>query len=232
MAPGTGYWGKQTATVDWCEENYVVSYYIAEFWNTLSNVAIILSPLLMLIVGYKQQHEKRFIYSFLAITVVGIGSLFFHMTLQYSMQLMDELPMLWASACFIYVALMTKSKYNEDNSLLQIALFITCVIITVMYILVEFPEFLQVSYGLLNVTAIVTQLKLMMTVECKKRYFILGLAFYLVGFCLWNVDNIYCHHLRSIRLHTMANSAGILFQCHAWWHILSGFGAYLGLLFA
>lgn len=26
-----GYWGKPTATLDWCEENYAVTPYIAEF---------------------------------------------------------------------------------------------------------------------------------------------------------------------------------------------------------
>lgn len=25
-----GFWGEPTATIDWCEENYVYSYYIAE----------------------------------------------------------------------------------------------------------------------------------------------------------------------------------------------------------
>jgi len=36
-----GWWGHPTASIDWCEENYVVSYYIAEFWNTISNLAMI-----------------------------------------------------------------------------------------------------------------------------------------------------------------------------------------------
>uniref|UniRef100_A0A8B9SU42 Alkaline ceramidase n=1 Tax=Anas platyrhynchos TaxID=8839 RepID=A0A8B9SU42_ANAPL len=34
MAPAAdreGYWGPPTSTLEWCEENYAVSYYIAEF---------------------------------------------------------------------------------------------------------------------------------------------------------------------------------------------------------
>jgi len=26
-----GYWGKPTSTIDWCEANYEVTYFIAEF---------------------------------------------------------------------------------------------------------------------------------------------------------------------------------------------------------
>ena len=40
-----GYWGPATATLDWCESNYVVSYYIAEFYNTLSNAAYLIAAL-------------------------------------------------------------------------------------------------------------------------------------------------------------------------------------------
>lgn len=34
MAPAAdreGYWGPPTSTLEWCEENYAVSYHIAEF---------------------------------------------------------------------------------------------------------------------------------------------------------------------------------------------------------
>jgi hypothetical protein len=36
-----GHWGKPTALLDWCEENYIVHWGIAEFWNTISNGAMV-----------------------------------------------------------------------------------------------------------------------------------------------------------------------------------------------
>ncbi|KAK0066444.1 alkaline ceramidase 3 [Biomphalaria pfeifferi] len=230
MAPIDGYWGKQTATVDWCEENYVVSSYIAEFWNTLSNAVIILAPLFMLIVGYQQNIERRFMYSFLAVTVIGTGSWLFHMTLKYSMQLMDEVPMLWGSTSFIYSSLMVKSKPNEDNVLVQLSLFSMCLFVTLMYLFINAPVFLQVAYGLLNTVVIFSMVKTCLTMECDKRIFLGGVGCYLIGFFFWNVDNIYCHHLKYLKDSQAAS--GMLFECHAWWHIFSGIGAYLGLLFS
>ena len=35
------YWGPVTANIDWCETNYAVSPYVAEFFNTLSSLAFV-----------------------------------------------------------------------------------------------------------------------------------------------------------------------------------------------
>lgn len=42
----TGYWGHGSASVDWCESNYTVTMYLAEFSNSLSSFAMILAGLL------------------------------------------------------------------------------------------------------------------------------------------------------------------------------------------
>jgi len=32
-----GFWGNPTSNIDWCEDNYQLSPYVAEFWNALSS---------------------------------------------------------------------------------------------------------------------------------------------------------------------------------------------------
>ncbi|KAI1242112.1 hypothetical protein IHE44_0005629 [Lamprotornis superbus] len=89
MAPAAdreGYWGPPTSTLEWCEENYAVSYYIAEFWNTVSNLIFILPPIYGAIQTYKDGLEKRYLAAYLCLTAVGLGSWCFHMTLKYEMQ--------------------------------------------------------------------------------------------------------------------------------------------------
>ena len=76
MAPYTnnpGFWGPATSTIDWCEENYQVgaiarkhkktlfqvSWYIAEFWNTVSNLSMIIPAIYGIIVTRREGLETR-----------------------------------------------------------------------------------------------------------------------------------------------------------------------------
>ncbi|KAL4696909.1 hypothetical protein H8959_002607 [Pygathrix nigripes] len=71
MAPAAdrdGYWGPTTSTLDWCEENYSVTWYIAEFWNTVSNLIMIIPPMFGAIQSVRDGLEKRYIASYLALT--------------------------------------------------------------------------------------------------------------------------------------------------------------------
>ncbi|KAG9333355.1 hypothetical protein JZ751_012764 [Albula glossodonta] len=280
MAPSDrqGYWGRPTSTLDWCEDNYVVSFYIAEFcsrkqsnenpcfriemkwhsykstglemsrgnlwiesgfatWketvmlakaraimkeerqreehpllesfvcdvsrplpfvgrdfdfpniskahngdyhaqpdlvrNTVSNLIMILPPIYGAIQTLNDGLEIRYVFSFLGLAAVGIGSWCFHMTLQYEMQLLDELPMIYSCCVFVY-----------------------CLV---------YPWLRPLAYTSLSV--------------------------FMIGFLLWNIDNHLCDTLRSTR-QKLPPVVGAVTQLHAWWHILTGLGSYLHILFS
>ena len=90
------------STVDWCESNYVISTIIAEFWNTLTFFPILLSAFY-----WKNNFPRLFIFDktfhhiFWYLVLVSIGTAFFHATLLYNFQLLDELPMVLLAATYI-----------------------------------------------------------------------------------------------------------------------------------
>ncbi|KAK3094993.1 hypothetical protein FSP39_008837 [Pinctada imbricata] len=67
MAPVDGLWGSPTATIDWCEENYKVTPFIAEFWNTLSNIFFIIPSILMFYIAVIERHEDRYIWCHISV---------------------------------------------------------------------------------------------------------------------------------------------------------------------
>lgn len=86
-----GYWGPRTASVDWCEPNYVYTPYIAEFFNTLSSLAIVGSGVFGLSSYGRYSYHRRFFFPSALMVLIGLGSVAFHGTLQYWGQALDEL---------------------------------------------------------------------------------------------------------------------------------------------
>jgi dihydroceramidase len=68
-----GFWGPSTSTVDWCETNYEVTHYLAEFANSISSFSMVLAGLLGIYLHYWA--EKRFKLAFLTVVICKFLSL-------------------------------------------------------------------------------------------------------------------------------------------------------------
>jgi len=90
------HWGDITASRDWCEPNYTVTPYIAEFWNTLSNGMYILCAINLWLHKRRLNEIPQFKqFKSLNITIfglafLGIASGSFHATLKYWPQQFDR----------------------------------------------------------------------------------------------------------------------------------------------
>jgi dihydroceramidase len=162
----TGYWGPPTSTIDWCEENYAVTYYVAEFMNTLSSLILFSLGCLGIYWNYHHLHavrrhiEPRMLASYGFLVIVGCGSTLFHGTLLYSFQLLDELPMLYVSLAFLYCLLERKKTPTQSNVLNVI--IVVGIAMTGVYLCVPDVHLFENLYGILVVYCIVKEVQIIL----------------------------------------------------------------------
>lgn len=118
-----GYWGIPNAEFDWCEPNHLYSPYLAEPVNCLTMIPFIM----VVIVLYRKcpVHFKHSRLLLLETMLIAIGSFLFHATLQYKMQLLDELPMY---ALVIHASFLLWYRFTTPNMVIFsacVALFVT-----------------------------------------------------------------------------------------------------------
>lgn len=98
------------SSIEWCEEKYEISEYIAEFWNSVSGIALILSGFIFynknkLWLNKNKENQCNFIRIRNLLYAVGCGTILFHGSLLYIFQLLDEIPMLLLAREYIIILL-------------------------------------------------------------------------------------------------------------------------------
>lgn len=81
------------ASISWCENKYIHSEYISEFFNTVTGLALCIISIINFYENKKSGHTRLYFSNYI-LFIVGIGTMLFHGTLYYIFQLLDELPML------------------------------------------------------------------------------------------------------------------------------------------
>jgi len=219
-----GFWSPRTASVDWCEPNYVHSIYVAEWYNTLSSLAVVFMGVSGMILSAIYSYKKRFFLSFLAMLVVGCGSVAFHGTLLFQGQALDELPMVWGTQIFLFIA--AESAFDGFESLrfkwLPLALTVYCAIFTAGYFYLGADAF--VFFVALYISGVVTLVGMSISLYSRtsivaQRVGLVSNLIYAGGFLiLWLPDKFLCKYVQP-------------YSFHAWFHLTSSLGPWMGLNF-
>ena len=219
-----GFWGIPTASIDWCEQNYAVTPFVAEFWNTVSSLAMVTAGL----VGLSSRRFAREIrVAFGLLGVVGLGSIAFHGTLRFELQMLDELPMLYLVTWLVW--LLVENEPERKLGRWFPALLVAYVLLATAGATLnrgdaQFLAF-HLSFGALEIFCLlrVTWLALRPANRPVRARFVVGVAAYATGIAVWFVDLKACPWVSvTLPAHGLPNP-----QLHAWWHVLVSVGFFL-----
>lgn len=239
----SGFWGPTTGNIEWCEKNYAVTYYVAEFWNSLTSLTIVY-------VGAVGVHTTRadnapgaYIFGYAVLIVVGLGSTAFHTTMRREEQTLDEVPMLFLVAAMLHLSLSArvvanqmmapksvKQRHKHDHvrfkSRLALCLTSVCAgVCALMFVYPDNPIIFNFSFGFTVFLLVIFSLSRYFyggssgrPVPMAQRIGEYALLTYSVGGFFWCVEPHVCEHVQPLQL-------------HAWWHIAAGLATHLSLQF-
>lgn len=228
-ASGIGFWGEPTSTVDWCEANYYVTRYVAEFMNSATSLLLVLAGLLPVMWHRPlwRHMEARYALGFASVCAVGAGSVAFHGTLQFRHQMWDEVPMLWTVATYAYCLLEHHTAKPSWGVALPAALVLYAVLSTAATSLQggnnQWFSF-HAAFACLEFPVLYLVLQFFRNLgdddADTRRVLRRGFHGWFLAIAVWILDLNLCPFLRRFPAYDLWN-------LHAWgWHVLTSWGLY------
>ncbi|XP_027364594.1 alkaline ceramidase-like [Abrus precatorius] len=217
----SSFWGPVTSTTECCEKNYAYSSYIAEFYNTISNIPAILLALIGLRNAFRQRFEKRFSVLQVSNMTIAIGSMLYHATLQHVQQQSDETPMVWEILLYIYILYSPDWHYRRT---MPIFLVLYGAVFAIAHSVFRFDIGFKLHYVILCLLCIPRMYKYCIYTEdvSAKRIAKLYVATLVLGTLFWLCDRVFCEEISRWPINL---------QCHALWHVFLGFSSYFANTF-
>ncbi|KAF8940091.1 Alkaline ceramidase 3 [Dissophora ornata] len=220
-----GYWGFPTSS-DWCEDNYAVSFYVAEFFNSLSSISMIVVGLAGIYLH--SSFEKRFLLTFGSIAIVGLGSIAFHGTLLFPLQMLDEVPMVYSILSLAYCCIEDRS-YRRYGTWFPVSIALYGILTTLVMMfagpdnhLLEFVVF-QSSFAFMVLVVMSHIVKIYSGLDdwAIRRMWIATAVTALTSYLFWNIDFRMCDVVQNLPM-GLWNP-----QLHAVWHVGASLSSYL-----
>ena len=195
------FWGKPDVSVSFCEDKYVVSDYIAEYYNTMSALSYVIVGILF----YRTRLKNLSIIMIL----LGLGTALLHGTLRFYGQWLDETCMLILS--FFIIKEIRMERFNKrTNNLYLLALILPYFV---------FERFF--CYFFLVFCSLQIYIYLIARKKIKKytlEYYLINsysIILIISGIC-WLLDQLFCEYVKE-------------YQLHAVWHAGTALSMLLGL---
>ena len=174
------YWGEPDSSISFCEENYAISPYIAEYYNTISSISFI-------VVGIP------FLWGHLydiagASIIIGFGSIMLHGTLRYYGQWVDEIGML----------MMQFYGLRHFRRLSNIYL------VVLMGVYLRFSHYYICFFALFGGLLVLIWKEM---AKIKPPSYVCrccvpaGTYCFIIGFSCWCCDHIFCEQMKGSHLH-------------------------------
>jgi dihydroceramidase len=133
------------------------------------------------------------------------------------MQLLDELPMIWTAAILLYASL---SRSVPHPARFSIALTVSIIAITMLYLYVANPFILFVSFDTLLISILVVnqrkKTKRSSDYDIIFRMKWVGLLLLILGTACWIVDRVFCDTFQDWR-QAIGQPWANLLELHGWW---------------
>lgn len=231
LDPTEGFWSPSTSSIDWCERNYAVNFYFAEFWNCLSSLLMCVFAFALFVRAISFRLESRFLLMNISFGLVGLGSAYFHGTLTHVGQMADELPMVYSMIVWWFILFNMDEKRRSKHSVADLSLILGIAygaFWTYIHTLKTFVLIFQIHFALM-VFGGIARLIYLYRQRIYRQSTIFYLLFSYVGFILlasicWLLDQRFCESFnRTFPLNP---------QLHAWWHVLCAIDCHCGIVCA
>lgn len=175
----TYYWGVPDTSIVFCEDKYVKSQYISEFYNTISGLFYIFVSLPFLNTNI---NDLAYINIFL-----GIGTITLHMTQRYYGQIMDEMAMITLG---YFILNKLNNRYKKKIIIVLLFLYLQNHKNFTIFFSIFFSIILLIIYESRNVKKVKSKFYRNLFIFCM----FLGLIF-------WTADQKMCYLVKNYQLH-------------------------------
>lgn len=229
--PKPPFWGPPTAHINFCEEDYILTSYVAEFTNSLTNIFYVIYALH----GLFNLRRRTWASALPLIGLAGVGvcSGAYHVTLREIPQLADDLSMIFPTA-FVLLRLLTFEVQDpKAANRITAAVLVGLLTIYTIHLNINMPYLHALTFGIMlhfirgKTWRLLSERVPDSRVRSRlRRAALLGGIAFVAGYLLWLIDRFACGSLTRAK-RALGMPWAFVLELHAWWHIFTAIGAYV-----